>query len=565
MQLYLSSGGMLAFFALLPVLAIFTLMAGFRMPATRAMPAAFGLTLLLVIFIWGLPLNWVAAATVNGIVIAIKILLIVFGALALLFTLRESGAIAAINQGFISISPDKRIQAVIITWLFGGFIEGASGFGTPAALTAPLLLSVGFPALAAVMVALIANSTAVSFGAVGTPTIIGIGTSLDLPFIHQTLASYNMGLDEFIHLTGSWSAVIHALPGLFVPLIMLVMLTGFFGRKRSFRDGLMAWPYALFAAVCFIFPYIIVARYIGPEFPSIIGGLAGMLVLVPATRAGFLVPKKTWDFPEKSSWPERWSGTISMAGHHKNSNLSLSRSWMPYAIIGLLLIITRVRFLPFSSWLMQAEIQVKELFGTTVSTSFDPLYNPGILPFMLVAIICIPLFSMKATQVRVAWREALTRTKGPAIALLFTVPMVRLMMQSGNNPAGLPGMPIAMAEYMAGLASGIWPLISPFVGALGAFVAGSNAVSNMLFSLFQYTIAEQAGFSRILTVSLQNAGGAIGNMIGVHNIIAACATVGLAGAEGWLLKRNIIPVIILCLLAALSAAILLLLAPSGLF
>jgi lactate permease len=172
---------------------------------------------------------------------------------------------------------------------------------------------------------------------------------------------------------------------------------------------------------------------------------------------------------------------------------------------------------------------------------------------------------MKRGQVVAAWQEALIRVKGPAIALMFTVPMVRLMMQSGNNPDGLPGMPIAMAEYMAGVASGFWPLISPFVGSLGAFVAGSNAVSNMLFSLFQYSVAEQAGFSRMLIVSLQNAGGAIGNMIGVHNIIAACATVGLAGAEGWLLRRNITPVIILCLLAALSAAILLLLAPSGLF
>jgi lactate permease len=148
-----------------------------------------------------------------------------------------------------------------------------------------------------------------------------------------------------------------------------------------------------------------------------------------------------------------------------------------------------------------------------------------------------------------AWKEAFSRTRAPALALVFAVPMIRLMMQSGNNPGGLPDMPIAMAESVAGLARGAWPLFSPFVGALGSFMAGSNAVSNMLFSLFQYTLAEELGLSRILVVSLQNVGGALGNMVGVHNIIAACATVGLSGVEGVLLRRNLLPVLLLGLLA----------------
>ncbi|MFO7998177.1 MAG: L-lactate permease, partial [Bacteroidales bacterium] len=154
------------------------------------------------------------------------------------------------------------------------------------------------------------------------------------------------------------------------------------------------------------------------------------------------------------------------------------------------------------------------------------------------------------------WKEAIAGIRGPAIALVFAVPMVRLMMQSGNNPGDIPGMPIAMAEYVAGLTKGSWPLFSPFVGALGTFMAGSNAVSNMLFTLFQYTLAEQLELSRILVVSLQNMGGAIGNMIGVHNIIAACATVGLSGVEGVLLRRNMIPLLLLGLLAGVTGMLL---------
>jgi lactate permease len=559
------SDSLLALVAFLPILAIFLLMAVFRMPAARAMPIAFLLTLMLVLWVWETPLNWVAAAGVNGLVIAGKILFIVGGALVLLFTLRESGAIAVIKQGFTDISPDKRVQAIIITWLFGSFLEGAAGFGTPAAITAPLLLSLGFPALAAVMVALIANSTAVSFGAVGTPTLIGVGTTLDLPRVHEALDASGMTFEQFIHQTGAWSAFIHLLPGILVPLLMLAMMTRYFGKKRSFREGLQAWPYALFAGLVFVLPYVLVARFLGPEFPSIFGGIAGMLILIPATRAGFLVPKKQWDFPDRAAWEPNWSGSITMDREGTAPRISLLKAWLPYALIGLLLILTRLRYLPIGNWLMSVKIEATDLFGTGISTDFDPLYNPGIIPFALIALLCIPLFKMKRKKVALAWKEALGRVKGPAIALVFAVPMVRLMMQSGNNPHELPGMPIAMAEYVAGIARGSWPLFSPFVGALGSFMAGSNAVSNMLFSLFQYSLAEQLELPRILVVSLQNAGGAIGNMVGVHNIIAACATVGLSGMEGLLLKRNLLPVLLLGTLAGLMGLLLASLGTGGAF
>ena len=124
------SDTILALLGVTPILIILVLMAGFRWPATRAMPVAFIAVLGLVYFVWETYPNYIAAATINGIVIAFEILCIVFGALALLFTLRQSGAIAAINRGFTGISPDKRVQAIIITWFFGSFIEGAAGFGT---------------------------------------------------------------------------------------------------------------------------------------------------------------------------------------------------------------------------------------------------------------------------------------------------------------------------------------------------------------------------------------------------------------------------------------------------
>lgn len=556
---------MLAFLAVVPILTILLLMVGLRWPATKAMPVAFLITLILVAGVWGMSFEYMAAASVNGIIIAMNILLIVFGALALLFTLRESGAIAAINDGFSGISPDKRVQAIIITWLFGSFIEGAAGFGTPAALAAPLLLSLGFPALAAVMVALIANTTAVSFGAVGTPTLIGVGTTLNLPEIQNSLEASGLSHEQFVQLIGQYTALIHLIPGIFVPLIMISMLTKFFGPKRSFRQGLRIWPYAMMAGICFTIPYVLVAWFLGPEFPSILGGLIGLSILIPLTKKGILTPKDQWDFEPKNRWEPNWSGNIQIQETKPVKPVTLIKAWIPYALIGVLLVATRFKSWPLQGWLSQVKISMKSLFGTSVNAELDILYNPGIMPFMLIALLAAALFGMKKESVKLAWTEALSRVKGPAIALIFAVPMVRLMMQSGSNTGGMESMPIVMAQFMASVANGTWPMVSPFVGALGSFMAGSNAVSNMLFSLFQYSVAEETELPRILIVSLQNAGGAIGNMIGVHNIIAACATVGLSGVEGILLKRNMIAVALLCIMAGVTAMLIMVAHTSTLF
>jgi lactate permease len=184
-----------------------------------------------------------------------------------------------------------------------------------------------------------------------------------------------------------------------------------------------------------------------------------------------------------------------------------------------------------------------------VNISFSPLYIPGVFPFIFISLLCIPLYKMKKAQVKLAWGESVDRIKGPFIALIFAIPLVRIMMQSGVNPSGLPGMPIAMANYLSDVFQGIYPMISPFIGALGSFMAGSTTVSNMLFALFQYTVAGELGLGHAIIVSLQTVGGSLGNMICVHNIIAACATVGLVGVEGLLVKRNLIPLIITVLIA----------------
>ena len=275
--------------ASMPVLAVLLLLVVLRMPATRAMPLALFMTAMMAWLVWKIPGKYIAASVIEGWIIAFGIVIIVFGAIVLLRTLQASGAIDVIRAGFTHISPDRRVQAIIIAWLFGSFLEGASGFGTPAAIAAPLLVALGFPALAAVVIALIADSSAVSFGAVGTPVLVGITQGLDQPtaaFV-QDVAIRAVSIDLFV--------------ASFLPLLMVCMLTRFFGEQRSWLQGLRLWPFAMFGGLAFTLPAYGVAVLLGPEFPSIFGGIVGLVIVITAVKTGFLQPKQVWGFGQTAT------------------------------------------------------------------------------------------------------------------------------------------------------------------------------------------------------------------------------------------------------------------------
>ncbi len=553
--------GLLAAIAFLPILLALILMVGLRWPATRAMPLAWLVTALAGVFVWKMPVGHVIASTLSGFGGAVTVLIIVFGAILILYTLRDSGGMETINYGFHGLSRDRRIQVIIIGMVFSAFIEGAAGFGTPAAIAAPLLLSLGFPALAAAMVCLILNSFPVSYGAVGTP--IWFGLSPLKVAVEAAIASGHAGnitsFDMFIKSIGQWAALIH-LPMIFVmPLFVNMMLTRFFGEKRSWTEGLGAWKFSLFASTCFAVPYLLTAFLVGVEFPSLIGGLIATSLVVSAAKKGFLLPKETWNFPAQSKWEKEWTGEIRTAETDEfKPHMSQLRAWTPYILIGVILVLTRIKTLPFKAWLTSPELTfaIKNILGyETVKFTMSPLYLPGTIPFMLVAVLTIFIHGMSGDKVKSAWKDSIVRLKNPAIALFFAVALVEIFKQSANNPTGDPSMPLAMAKVAAATAGHSWPMFASFVGALGAFITGSNTVSDLLFSEFQYATATQLGISHQIVVTLQVVGGAMGNMVCIHNIVAACATVGLAGLEGVLIRKNSLPMLIYGLTAGVLGLI----------
>ncbi|MCQ4266988.1 L-lactate permease [Pseudomonas stutzeri] len=549
------SNGLLAFFAFSPILLAAILLIGLRWPAKRAMPLVYLLTAGIALYIWDMSFNRVLASTVQGLVITAGVLWIIFGAILLLNTLKHSGGITAIRAGFTTISPDRRIQAIIIAWLFGCFIEGASGFGTPAAIAAPLLVAIGFPALAAVILGMLVQSTPVSFGAVGTPIIIGINGGLDTATLGTQLTAQGSSWAAYLQLITSEVAILHALTGTIMPLIMVLMLTRFFGKEKSWRAGFEVLPFAIFGGLAFTLPYVATGLFLGPEFPSLLGGLIGLAIVTSAARVGFLVPKKSWDFADAKDWPSEWLGSIEMKLEDLTAKpMSTFRAWLPYVLVGALLVISRT--IPEVGAFMKSIVVVfPDILGEAgIKADFMPLYLPG---GILVAVVLATFFlhGMKVRELTAAVGESSKVLVGAGFVLLFTVPMVRILINSGVNTAELASMPITMARYVADSVGSVYPLLAPSIGALGAFIAGSNTVSNMMLSQFQFGVAQNLGISGALIIAAQAVGAAAGNMVAIHNVVAASATVGLLGREGTTLRKTVWPTLYYVLVSGLLTLI----------
>ncbi|MDL4840868.1 L-lactate permease [Aquibacillus rhizosphaerae] len=538
--------------ALTPILSVFIFLVVLRMPATKAMPISFLATALLALFIWKIPIVQVLAASIEGIIVAISILWIVFGAILLLNTLSKSGALDSIRNGFSKISNDRRVQLIIIAWLFGSFIEGAAGFGTPAAIGAPLLVALGFPPLAAVSLALIADSSSVSFGAVGTPMIVGVKQGLNEGSSLAGIVQSGIGdqsINDYLQEVASTAVFIDLFIGTFIPVIIVCMLTRFFGENRSWKEGLQIFPFAVFAGLSFTVPAFLVATLLGPEFPSIIGGLVGLAIVVPAAKKGFLLPKETWDFAPNAQTP------IDIDVSNQKI-MPLWLAWLPYMIVAILLVLTRIDVLPLKGLLQSVEVGWGSILGTKISTFFQPLYLPGSI-FVVVIIITIFLHRMNRAKVIETITTSSKTMVGSVIALGTAVPMVRIFINSGVNDTGLMSMPMELATYVSNAVGDNWPMVAPFIGALGSFISGSATFSSMMFSLFQFSVADQIGVNHQVILALQVLGANSGNMICVLNVVAAASVVNLVGKEGTIIRMTLIPMIFYATLAGIIGFLLL--------
>lgn len=535
---------MLTAVAALPIVLALVLLVVLRWPAIRAMPVCAAVTAASAWLLWQVSATRIAAAVIEAGWVTASILLIIFGAMFFLALLRGTGAIPVLQRSVGSLSPDGRIQAVLVGWCLGSFLEGAAGFGTPAAITAPLLIGLGFRPVQAVVVALIGDSTAVSFGAVGTPMIIGMGQGLTPAAGTNAIPT----VDAIAQRIATFDLVL----GTIMPAILVLALVLSEQRQGGWRLALQAVPFALGVGLTQAVTSWAVVALLGPEFPSLIGSLAGFLAGLAMLRTGWLVPREVWRIAaEEPAEPAKKAATAVP----NQADPTRIAAFAPYFLLLALLVLSRTRALPLGDWLASFSLGMSNILGTGISGRLEPLYSPG-----MVFIVCTLL---SALWLRAGWqglagaaRQAGGVTLQTAVALIAAIIMVRIFIHSGGNSGGLPSMPVTLAETLAHGLGDVWPAVAPWIGALGSFVSGSATFSNMLFALLQLQVATDLNHSPTSILALQGVGAAAGNMVCIHNVVAACAVAGVLGEEGNVIRRTALPMAVYLCIASLLGMLL---------
>ena len=498
--------------AMLPFVTALLLMVIFRFSSGKALMISLVMTVLLVLGVWQMELIHVAGYFLYGLLKAFDLLLIIGGAILLLNTLRKTGVMDVISQGFRQISPDPRVQAIIIGYLFGAFIEGAAGYGTPAALAAPLLVGLGFPPAAACIVALISNSTPVPFAAVGTPM------RMNMANLSAIVTGEGGGITQFTTDVTRRTVLYLGVAGLII----------------------------ICAALSFIVPYYLLGTFLGPEFASILGAVTGLVITVWMARKRILVPKHVWEFASDAPFGtvrNEGSDALDTQSRHVTKK-EMIRAWMPYAFIAGILLITRIPAFGLKAMLNSVSIHVSSILGNEALTyDLALLYSPGLIPFALVSVgmLIIKRDSLTGKDVADVFGRTGKQVLMIAIALVSGIGMVQIMLGSGVNHSSLESMLTLVSTGLTAATGRAFPLFSPILGVFGAFVSGSCTVSGILFGPLQYQTAGMLGLNKASIIALQMAGGAIGNMICIQNVIAVASTTNAIGEEGKIITRNLLP------------------------
>jgi len=482
-----------ALLAALPIVAVLVGMLALRWSAARAAGVGLALALPLAWFAFGFgtrvlealgPVRATGGAVLEAAIIAATILWIILPALCIHELQQRTGALEVLRGAMERLSGDPRITALLVAWFFVLFVEGAAGFGTSVALAAPFLVAAGFGRVEAVTIALVGHSVGVSFGAVGTPILPQMAVT---PYSGLELASA--------------TAAYHSWVGWVMPLVAMVLVTRTLPAEQ--RSGAGIWGWTLLAAALFLVPHQLIATFIGPELPTLGGSLAGGLAFVGALRLA----------------PRGEGGTAGPGG------ASLLRAGAPYLALVTLVLATRLppgvrEALSGLTWTWRAG---------PFEAGFAPLYHPGTMlaaGFLIGALVQRAAAGEIAGAVRLALRQLVPVT----LALVAMLAISRVMVYAG--------MIDALAAAAAIAAGAAWPFFAPFVGMLGTFVTGSATASNILFTDFQQATAQRLEAPVLPLLGAQGFGAAVGNIVCPHNVIAAGATVRLAGREGEVLRRT---------------------------
>ena len=467
--------------------------------------------------VYGMPVKLAVLSVIDGALFGLfTICWIIMGVLFLYHLTVESGQFAIIRSFMASITADKRLQALLIAFAFGSFLEGAAGFGAPVAITASMLAGLGFEPLYAAGICLIANTSPVAFGSIGIPI---------------TVASQVSGLPEM---------AISQMVGKTLPLLSLLLPFYLVFITVGWKKTWEVWPAILVAGASFAIVQFVTSNYISPMLPDVLSGLTTIIALI--------ILLKQWSPPSlrvNSTPPQYTAGQI-------------IRAWSPFIIMTLLVILWGIPVIKdrlndigqFKAAIPGLQNSILQAGGSPLIIkpfTFNWLSNAG-TAILLAAILSMPLIGAGGAMAARAFRLTLRQLKFPAITIASVMGFAYIV----NNS----GMSITMALALA--ATGVlFPFFAPVLGWLGVFLTGSDTSSNALFCKLQYNSAAAIRVDPVITVAANISGGVTGKMISPQSIAIGATAVGLVGKEADLfrftVKHSFIMLMIVCILTTLQA------------
>lgn len=519
--------------ALSSILIPLILLVGLQLSAKKGMFISLIIVFILAILVWDMNLVTIFASILSGVVKSLSIIYILLGAMFLLSILRYSGMIGIMITGFQKLTMDKRLQLIIVGFYFVALLEGAAGFGAPAAIVGPLLYLLGFSPLAAATLALMANAVPMTFGAVGTPLVDGIGTPLEVILGNPMLSA------DLVNEVSVKAAFVDLFVGSLMPAVMVLLYTSLFSGMKSKRYKFEIIPFALLSGFIYTFLAYLSALFLGPEFGALIGSLLGMVIIVLLIRFRILLPKPKEEI------------TVS----DEVTPGELVKAWLPYILVVIFLILTRV-YEPLGLLLTYGNLHIDRIFGTTISTKFEFLYSPGFV-LLFVALLIILFYRVKKHTVKEAYVETMHSVIKTTLALAPALAMVYIFLNSDLNQGNLPSMPYYLADRLSRVFGEYWVYVAPFIGSLGTFISGSTTTSNIMFTGVQYQVALNNNTAPLIFLVAQALGGNTGCMISVSKVVSACAVVGLNGKESKVMRITLVVALVYALVIGIVVNLLL--------
>lgn len=490
-----------------------------NVPSYIALPVVAALLYLLKLFYFGSEFNVMNATVIDGLLTGWTPILVIWGAIFLFHTMENTGAMKTIREWLNGITQNKVAQLMIIGWAFAFLIEGASGFGTPAALAAPLLVGLGFKPLRVAMLALVMNSVPVTFGAVGTPIWFGLG---------------QLGLSEAQLLEiGIKSATIHGIAALIIPILALRFVVSW---KTIHKNIIFIYLSILSCVV----PYFLLS-HLSYEFPAILGGLIGLILSIFFAKKQIGIEKKSAHKESKFKPTRLLKNTFALWGTVLILLATRIESLGLKALLNSTAHALNLNLQPFAEILLSPTLvlELRSILGTNTHFKHAMLYVPSIIPFFLIALISFLLFKKDKGLIKKTWHESWQQIKKPIIALLAALVFVKLLLVDGDQ-----ALSQLIGESLANLTGGYWQYFASFLGALGSFFSGSNTVSNLTFGGIQSSIAIDLNLNLTTILAAQAVGGAMGNMVCINNIVAVCSVLGIEKMEGAIIKKTIWPMLV---------------------